>query len=482
VSVPGQDATSLADAIRRGDLTAREAVEHSIARIEALDPTLNAVIGTRFEAALAEVDRGLPDGPLRGVPTLVKSLAADVAGLPTTGGSRLFADTVAVRDSELVRRYRQAGMVVLGTTNTPELGKSGSTEPVLHGPTRNPWDTTRSPGGSSGGSAAAVAAGLVPVAHGNDGGGSLRIPAAMCGLFGLKPSRGRTPGAPYDTALANPNSVHHVLSTTVRDSALLLDLTSAPSAGAAYAAPTEPLGFLGRMQAGPGRLRVGVATTVPDGPDTDPECVAAVHRAADLLTALGHDVVETELRYRSGEVLTCAGRVMGANLLASVDDRLAALGRTLRDDDLEPFTRSMYDRYAALTAADLVRALEGFERIGREMGRMYDVVDVVLTPTLARTTPELGVLDTTRPDVMRVQGPLISAYTAICNVTGAPAMSVPFGTDEAGMPIGVQVIADLGGEGLLLALAAQLEQAAPWPGSPSGWARAPRNARPAIPS
>lgn len=475
--VPGQDATSLAEAIRRGDLTAREAVEYSIARIEALDPTLNAVIGTRFDAALAEVDRGLPDGPLRGVPTLIKSLAADVAGLPTTGGSRLFADAIAPRDSELVRRYRQAGMVVLGTTNTPELGKSGSTEPLLHGPTRNPWDTTRSAGGSSGGSAAAVAAGLVPVAHGNDGGGSIRIPAAMCGLFGLKPSRGRTPGAPYDTALANPNSVHHVLSTTVRDSALLLDVTARTLAGAAYAATTEPRGFSGRMRLGPGRLRVGLATRVPDGPDTAPECVAAVRRAADLLVDLGHDVVETELRYRGSEVLACAGRVMGANLVATVDDRLATLGRTMRDDDLEPFTRSLYDRYASLPAADLIRALQAFERIGREMGTMYEDVDVLVTPTLARPTPALGVLDTTSPEAMRMQGPLISAYTAICNVTGAPAMSVPFGTDERGMPLGVQVIADLGGEGLLLALAAQLEQAAPWPTHAPSAQPAPRTRR-----
>lgn len=461
--VPGQDATALADQIRRGDLTAREATEASIARIEALNPALNAVIGTRFEAALDEVDRGLPDGPLRGVPTLIKSLSADVAGLPTTAGSRLFADNVAARDSELVRRYKQAGMVVLGTTNTPELGKNGSTEPLLHGPTRNPWGTTRSPGGSSGGSAAAVAAGMVPVAHGNDGGGSIRIPAAMCGLFGLKPSRGRTPGAPYNTALANPNSIHHVMSTSVRDSALLLDLTSQRPAGAAYAAPSATTSFVAQMQAGPGRLRIGVATSVPDGPDTDPDCVAAVHRAAEVLTSLGHEVFETTLRFSGSEVLACSGQVMGANLVAGVDDRLDRLGRKLRQDDLEPFTLAMYQRYLSLSAADLARALMAFERIGREMGEMYDDLDLVLTPTLAMPTPELGLLDTTRPEVMYVEARRVSAYTAPCNVTGAPAMSVPFGTDSHGMPIGVHVMADLGGEGVLLALAAQLEQAAPWP-------------------
>lgn len=468
-----QDATALAEAIRGGVLSARQAVEEAIARIEDRDPHVNAVIGTRFEAALDEVRRGLPDAPLTGVPTLVKSLSADVAGLPTTGGSRLFAHDVAQRDSELVRRYKQAGLVVLGTTNTPELGKSGSTEPVLHGPTRNPHDLSLSPGGSSGGSAAAVAAGMVPVAHGNDGGGSIRIPAAMCGLFGLKPSRGRLPGGPYNGALASPVSVHHVLTTTVRDSALLLDLTSATAPGAVFAAPSEPQGFVARMHAGPGRLRVGVSTVVPDGPPTDPECAQAVRRAADLLSDLGHDVVDAHLRYRFDEVLACSGRVMGASLVALLDDRLAQLGRSLRDDDIEPFTRRIYDRYADLSAADLARALQDVERIAREMGTMYTddsgrpAVDVVLTPTLARPTPELGVLDTTRPESMYEQGKLISAFTSICNVTGAPAMSVPFGVDGRGMPLGVQVIADLGNEGLLLALAAQLERLAPWPTEPA---------------
>lgn len=461
------DATETAERIRRGEVTAQDVVQASIERITTLNPQVNAVIGTRFEEALAEVERGLPQGPLHGVPILIKPLGADVAGLPTTRGSRLFADMVARRDSELVRRYKQAGMVVLGTSNTSELGKSASTEPLLHGPTRNPWGLSRSAGGSSGGSAAAVSAGMVPVAHGNDGGGSIRIPAAICGLFGLKPSRGRIPGAPYNSALASPNSVHHVLTTTVRDSALLLDVTSHVSPGVALAAPTEPLGFGERMAAGPGRLRVGVATSVCDGPETDAECVAAVHRAADLLDSLGHEVQETELRYRSEEVLVSGGRVMGANLVASVEDRLAELGRDLRDEDLEPFTRSMYDRYLSLAAADVSRALQDLERIGQEMGAMFEEFDVVLTPTLARPTVELGVADTTRPEVMYVEGSLISLFTSICNVSGAPAMSVPFGTDKRGMPLGVQVMAGFGEEGLLLALAAQLERERPWPRHPA---------------
>ncbi len=457
------DATALAESIRKGELSPREAVERSIARIEHLNDGLNAVIGTRFEAALEEIDRGLPDGPLRGVPTLVKNLSADVEGLPTTGGSRLFADYLPAEDSELVRRYRRAGMVVLGTTNTPELGLSGSTEPVLHGPTRNPWDPSRSAGGSSGGASAAVASGMVPAAHGSDGGGSLRIPTAMCGLFGLKPSRGRTPGGPYNTALANPTSVQHAVSSSVRDSALLLDLTSARVRGAPYAAPSAGSRFVDQMRAGPGRLRVGVATVLPEGPDTDPQCADAARGAADLLADLGHEVSEVSLRYRTSELQACSGVITGGNLIATVDDRLAALGRTLREDDLEPFTRTLYDYYQSLTAADLARALQGFERIGREMGQAYAEVDVILTPTLCLPTPELGLLDPTRPESMYVEAARISAYTSPSNVTGAPAMSLPFGTDSSGLPLGVQFITDLGGEGLLLALAAQIEQAAPWP-------------------
>lgn len=220
------DAVATAAAIADGETSVRAVIEAAIARIENRNGELNAVIHTRFAEALAEVDAGLPDGPLRGVPVLVKDLGTEVAGLPASGGSRLFAEDIATRDSELVKRYRRAGMVVLGTTNTPELGLNASTEPALYGPTRNPWSHAHSPGGSSGGSAAAVSAGLVPVAHASDGGGSIRIPSAACGLFGLKPSRGRVSPAPRPTTLSGLVSAHHAVTTTVRDSALLLDIAA----------------------------------------------------------------------------------------------------------------------------------------------------------------------------------------------------------------------------------------------------------------
>ncbi|MDP3966948.1 MAG: amidase [Nocardioides sp.] len=456
-----KDAIATAEDIRSGRRSAREVVEESIARIEARDPELNVMVAPRFDEALAEVDAGLPDGPLTGVPIVVKDLGADVAGLPTTRGSRLWADDVKAADSELVRRYRAAGMVVLGKTNTPELGKNASTEPLLFGPTRNPWDPTRSPGGSSGGSAAAVSSGMVPVGHANDGGGSIRIPAAACGLFGLKPSRGRVSSAPYASALAGPVTVQHAVTTTVRDSALLLDLTAGTVPGDAYGAADPPTSYLAACERDPAPLRVGVATALP-GVDTDPQCVEAVLGAARLLADLGHTVVEVEPGWDPGDVGATSGLLMGAELVVAVRERLARLGRDLRDNDLEPFTRVMVDHYATLPMADLSGALRRAQEIGWEVGAAFHDVDVLLVPTLARPTPPLGTLDTTRPEVMYEIAAIYSAWTAVANLTGLPAASVPWGLDEGGVPLGVQLVADMGAEHTLVALSGQLERVAPW--------------------
>jgi amidase len=457
------DAIGTAELIRNGELSPREVVEEAIRRIEKYDPALNAVVSTRFEEALQEVDRGLPDGPLQGVPTLIKDLEADVAGLPRTGGSRLFAEARAIRDSEVVARYRRAGMVVLGTTNSPEFGKNASTEPVLHGPTRNPWSSAHSTGGSSGGSAAAVAAGMVPVAHGNDGGGSIRIPASMCGLFGLKPSRGRVPTWPYSGALASPVTAHHALTTTVRDSALLLDVAAGPVPGDALGAPTPDRSFLKHVGRPPGRLRIGWATTVPGDIPVHPDCAAAVARAADVCRDLGHEVTEVALDYDPSQVMAASGTIMAASLVATVDRRLGELRRELRDDDLEPFTRMLLEHGRTITGVQVVEALRAAQEAGWRLGRHFADIDVLLLPTLAQPVPLLGTLDTTRPESIYQHGTTYSVCTSVFNVTGLPAMSVPFGTDHAGLPVGVQFAADLGGEGLLLRLAGQLEEAAPWP-------------------
>ncbi|WP_171896582.1 amidase [Nocardioides marmotae] len=457
------DAIAAAEAVRAGEVSPRELVEDAIARIEKADGVLNAVVAERFEAALAEVDAGLPDGPLTGVPTLVKDLGMQVAGLPLARGSRLWAGDVQTVDSELVRRYRAAGMVVLGTTNSPELGKNASTEPVLHGPARNPWSPAHSPGGSSGGAAAAVSAGLVPVAHGNDGGGSIRIPASACGLFGLKPSRGRVTTYPVPTTLAAPLPANHVLTRSVRDSALLLDLSSAPLPGDALAAPTPSAPFAEQAAGAPGRLRIGLATRRADGGEVSLEVVAAARRTAALCEELGHVVEETELAYDSDLLTGGFGVLMGASLLADVTHRLAELGRPLQDDDLEPFTRMLYDHYAAsMTPVQVYDAQAAVQQVGWQLGAMFGRVDLLLTPTLPLPVPELGFLDTTDPSVMWQRGGDYSSFTAVANATGMPAMSVPAGLDAGGLPLGAHFMGDLGAEGTLLALGTQLEAARPW--------------------
>lgn len=315
-------------------------------------------------------------------------------------------------------RYRRAGAVVLGTTNTPELGLNASTEPVLFGPTRNPWNTARSPGGSSGGSAASVAAGMVPVAHASDGGGSIRIPAAACGLFGLKPSRGRVSPAPRPTTLSGLVSGHHAVTTTVRDSALLLDVVSGPMPGDAYAAPAPAAPFAELARRDPGRLRIGLYTALPEGPDVHPDCTGAVRAAALLCERLGHDVVETTARYRPADVGRTSGVLMGADLVAQIDARLAELSRPLVSDDIEPFTRVVYDTYRALPAADVSRALRRAQEIGWEVGAAFDRFDVLLSPTLAQPTPLLGTLDTTAPESVYLHASVYSAFTSVYNVTG----------------------------------------------------------------
>jgi amidase len=456
------DATGLAAEIRAGRLSAAEVVEAAIGRIEERDPVVNALVAERFDAARAEARGALPDGPFAGVPFLVKALGAQVAGLPTTRGSRLWADDVARADSTAVARLRAAGLVVLGMTNTPELGKNGTTEPVVHGPTHNPWRRGFSAGGSSGGSAAAVAAGMVPVAHGNDGGGSIRIPAAACGLFGLKPSRGRVPNTPTLDAFAYPMGCTHALTRSVRDSAALLDVVAGAAVGDPFAAPAPTRPFVDEVGAPPGRLRIAWTDRTVGGEAVDEELGAAVRRMAALCESLGHAVEESSFTYDGERQRTVMSVVMGVSVGAQVDRRLAELRRDLADDDLEPFTRILYDMAAGRTAVDYYRALQDVEALGREVGAVFETCDVLLTPTIAIPVPLHGFADTTRPETM-VGAAKFSAFTGIFNVTGQPAASIPGGLDRHGLPIGVQLVGRYGDEATLLRLAAQIEAAAPWP-------------------
>lgn len=459
----GRDAVAVAADIRAGRTDARQVTEEAIRRIEALNPELNAVVSTRFDEALAEVDAGLPDGPLQGVPILIKNLGTDVAGQPATDGSRLFADVVADVDSAVVQRYKAAGMVVLGTTNVPELGKTTTTESLLYGPCRNPWHTDYSSGGSSGGSAAAVASGMVPVAHGTDGGGSIRIPASACGLVGLKPSRGRVPTWPHPAGLASPVSYHHALTTSVRDSAALLDATAGHVPGDAFGAPTPVRPFLDEVGADPGRLRVGVVRTALDPFPTDPQTSAAVDRAADLLAGLGHEVLPVDPGVDILHTMSLSGVIMGAQLANQVDTRLAELGRELRDDDLEPWTRLILENGRSRSGAELNQALQDAQRLGWQLAQVFTEVDVLLTPTLALRVPELGHLDVTDGESMWTRASAYSTCASMFNMSGQPAISLPMGTDEDGLPIGVQFAADYAREDLLLRLSGQIESASPWP-------------------
>lgn len=459
------DAVGLARLVRDGEVGPHELLDAVAGRIAARDPELTAVVAERLDAARAEIDAGLPDGPLRGVPFAVKDLGSDIAGLPTTNGSRLFADAVAAEDGELVRRYRRAGLVIVAKTNTPEFGKNASTEPLLHGPTRNPWNRAHSAGGSSGGSAAAVAAGILPAAHANDGGGSIRIPAANCGLFGLKPTRGRVPDDRGEGAFAYPVSANHAVTRTVRDSAALLDAVAGPWPGGGYAALPAPVAgsFLAALDLPPGRLRIGVSTTIPGGGALPAPLVDAVTRTGALLAELGHQVEEAEPSWDAATAVRSGSVVMAASVHDQIDQRLALLGRELRDDDLEPFTRYLYDTMGRLGIAALSNALRGVERVGRQVSRFFDEFDVWLSPTMAMTAPPLGLLNTSDPASMVQHAPAATKFTQVFNVSGHPAASVPAGLDPDGVPIGVQIAGRFGAEEVLLRLARQLEEAAPWP-------------------
>lgn len=459
------DTVGLAALVADGQVSSLELVDASIARIEARNTTLNSVVAKRYDEARAEARSMTATSPIAGVPFLVKDLNCDVAGLPSTSGSRLFADVIAATDSELTKRFKAAGLLILGNTNTPEFGKNASTEPLLFGPSHNPWNTNYSTGGSSGGSAAAVAGGIVTAAHANDGGGSIRIPASECGLFGLKPTRGRTPTWPAAAAFAYPMGIGHAVTRTVRDSAAILDAIAGPLAGDPYPAPAPPESgsFLAALARPPRRLRIGVSTSSPTGAAIHPAGVRAIERMASLLEELGHEIVEGSPSWDLSMPATALSVVMGVTTARVVEDRLAALGREIRDDDIEPFTRFLHDRMLQLSGIEVSHALQSIEIVSRDVARFYDSHDLWLTTTLPVAVPELGWLDTTSNDAMFTRAGRFSELTAVFNVTGQPAASVPAGFDDNGLPVGVQIVGRHCAEELLLQVAAQIEDAAPWP-------------------
>ena len=461
-------ACELADLVRAGEVTPTELVEGAIARIGAVDPALNAVIHPRFEEARAEAAGDLPDGPLRGVPILVKDLDGSLAGAPLHLGNRLLKERghVATYDSELIARLRRAGCVVVGKTNTPEFGLLPTTEPRAYGPTRNPWNTEHSPGGSSGGSAAAVAAGLVPVAHAGDGGGSIRTPASHCGLVGLKPSRGRTSLAP-DLGEAWAGLVaRHALTRTVGDSAAVLDVIAGAHPGDPYTAPQPARPFTDEVGADPGRLRIGVRTEAPSGlAVVDPRVVDAVDDAAALLESLGH-VVEpaSPAGLDMPELLTAFSTIFATNVGFDVDQLARIVGRDITADDVEPFTWMHYEVGRSITAGDYVEALRIAHEWTRGMVAWWQDYDLLLTANTAEPAPRLGDIVDAGADPVRAYERAVpfAAFTVPSNVTGQPAISVPLSWSPEGIPIGVQLVADQYREDVLLRVASQLEIARPW--------------------
>jgi amidase len=467
---PFLDACAMAKLVADGEVSPVELVEEAIERIERVNPSLNAVIRPRFDEARAEAAGELPDGPFRGVPLVLKDLICSIAGEPLHEGMRLLKDLgyVATVDQELARRFRAAGFVVVGRTNTPELGIVPTTEPLAYGPSRNPWDISRSTGGSSGGSAAAVASGMVPVGHANDGGGSIRIPASECGLVGLKPSRARVSlGPDYGDAIGGL-VCELAVTRSVRDTAAVLDAVGGPAPGDPYAAPPATRAFSDEVGAPPGRLRIGLQTAAPGGGIvTHADCVAATEAAGRLLESRGHVVEPTQVEALDDPTLTEKFvLIWSAGVAYDLDHHWPSrIGRAITDEDVEPLTWALADVGRAATAGDFLAARDWIQACARRVAEWYDSGwDLLLTPTLAEPPPRLGEFDS--PPDNPLNGLLRAAslvpFTPPFNATGQPAISLPLHWNDEGLPIGVQLVAPYGGEDLLIRVAAQLEEAAPW--------------------
>jgi len=463
------DATGQAALVREGKVSAAELVEGAIERIERLNPALGAVVTTLYDQARAAVAAG-PSGPFAGVPYLLKDLVVEIEGTPFHEGSEFLRGNVSTYTSELVHRLRRAGLVVLGRTNTPEFGMVPTCEPRLHGPTRNPWDLQRSTSGSSGGSAAAVAARMVPMAHGNDLGGSLRFPAAACGLFGLKPTRARNPLGPEYGDAVGGWAVEHALTVSVRDSAALLDATAGPAPGDPYPAPPAARPFAAEVGADPGRLRIAYTARLPGGGRGHPACVRALDDAVALCADLGHDLVEADLPGLDDRVGAAIGTVFNAATAWIVGYWVRHRGREPEPAELDPLTRAYWDDGRRVSAADYLLAVGDLQKFSRGVagflgGVEQRGVDLWLTPTMSAPPARIGEITSTAAEPLRALAngaPTVAYPLVVANITGGPAMSVPLGSTPDGLPLGVHFLARFGDEATLLRLAAQIEQARPW--------------------
>ncbi len=458
------DATDLAKLIRKKEIQAEELLEFTIQRIKKINPKLNAVITPMFEEARKALLGPFPDGPFVGVPFLIKDLLASYQGIRMTFGTRNLQNNVADHDSELVSRYKKAGFITVGKTNTPELGILPTTEPHLFGPCRNPWNLDRTTGGSSGGSAAAVASGLVPVAHGNDGGGSIRIPASCCGIFGLKPTRARNPLGPDFGDLMSGFVAEHVLTRSVRDSAAILDVTMGYEVGDPYCAPPPNRPYKKEVGKDPGSLRIAFWKQTFRGEDIAKDCQKALLDSVKLCSDLGHHLIERRPSF-DGETLARAFTVIWATDCASTIERISNMtGKKPSPDHYEPITWGLYEMGKKTGASDYIFAVQTLQRISRAVARFFLDFDIFMTPTLGEPPVVLGTFDSPPDDLLKGwrRSARFVPFTPICNATGQPAMSVPLFWNEEGLPIGTHFAGRFGDEATLFRLAAQLEQARPW--------------------
>lgn len=458
------DGLALAELVAKRAVTPLELVDAAIERIERHNPTLNAVVYKGYDDARARARADLPDGPFRGVPFLIKDLGMPVAGWPRSHGSKFARGVVDSDDGGLTRRYRDAGVVPVGKTNTPEYGITGTTESAALGPCRNPWNPDHIAGGSSGGAASAVAAGIVPIAHASDGLGSIRIPAACCGLVGLKVTRDRNPNMPDGFDYALGNVVDNVVTRTVRDSAAMLDATGYPEPGSPYPAPAKERPYMEEITRSPGKLRIAWSSETPSGRPIEPEIQAALERTAALLKGLGHEVIEKGLGIDYRALFASRGPAAAANFAAGMARLIELVGHEPEPDELEPLTWASLKAGRRQTGADVMRSLQETRMLNRNTLAFFEDIDVYLTPVLGTPVPEIGFIDPVNlepREVNRRQGRAFP-FTPPFNFSGQPSLSLPLEMDAKGLPIGMMFTARFADEATLFRLAAQLEKEAPW--------------------
>lgn len=458
------DALGLAELVAQGEVSALELLQGAIERVAEVNPEINAVVTPMYEQARKCISAGVPEGPFAGVPFLLKDLRALYAGVPTTSGSRFFKDHVPDHDSELVTRYKQAGLVIFGKTNTPEFACCPSTEGVLFGATKNPWNTKHSAGGSSGGAAAAVAARILPAAHGSDGGGSIRIPAACCGVFGFKPTRGMNPAGPDYGEAWSGLSMEHALTISVRDSAALLDATRGPSPGDPYCGPSFDRPFTDAIKRPPKGLKIAVQRDALNGAPVSSDCLAAVDEAIALLTDLGHHVEAAVPEYDVARIGAAYPLVIAANVQGAIDQHAEETGVEPNTEVIEKVIHFLGTIGHTRNAADMARAVISMHVTGRQIAPFFQHYDMLLSPVVATPPPLLGVLDTSVGDVDAYLKAVFEfiPFTALANISGTPAMNIPFAWNDENLPISVHFQSGFGKDDALFGLAAQLEEARPW--------------------